>query len=430
MLSVMARKHGGVGIRRLLAGVVVRREPELVRSDGDRSGLAWRLLVAGVIVLLATACDTAGSSQSTSLTAPATETSVEDEAAGEALSTWSGSWSHPDTTLGSNELVPRLFVTDGEVLVVFESNGGTRVAGERYDPETGEAARIASSGLVWRAGAAMVWTGSELLMVGGSNGPGFERIGAAYHPGSDSWRPLPDPPGRVDAWENAITGPAVWTGSEMLIYREGLGFDPVGDKWRPIASPPGPRRSFEVTIWTGSELIVWGGCDASIPQCDDFGEGILTDGFAYDPAADSWHELASSPLGPGVHPQGVWTGDEVLIYAGTASPQDGATAAAFHPATDSWRSLPDPPLAPRRYSTAAWTGQHFVLWGGSRLGTEHEFGDGAAYDPEKDVWLRLTEAPNGSERDRHAMVWVDDQLYITGGWRTNGPLVFEPGATN
>lgn len=266
--------------------------------------------------------------------------------------------------------------------------------------------------------------------MGGSNGPGIERIGAAYNPASDSWRPLRDPPGQVDAWENAITGPAVWTGSEMLIYGEGLAFDPVGGEWRSISAPPGPRRSFGVTVWTGRELVVWGGCDSSIPQCDDLGEGILTDGVAYDPASDSWREVASSPLAPGIHPQGVWTGSEVLIYAGTASPENGPTAAAYDPANDSWRSLPAPPLAPRRYATAAWTGLHFVLWGGSRLGVELEFDDGVAYDPETNTWLPLVQAPTGAERDRHAMVWVQDRLYIIGGWRTNGPLVYTPDPTS
>jgi N-acetylneuraminic acid mutarotase len=225
-------------------------------------------------------------------------------------------------------------------------------------------------------------------------------------------------------WDNAITGPAVWSGNEMLIYGEGLAFDPASEEWRWIPPPSGPERSFEVTVWTGTELVVWGGCDALIRECDDFGQGIFTDGIAYDPAADRWRELAPSPLAPGVHPKGVWTGSEVLIYAGTASPDNGPTAAAYDPAADPWREVPDPPMAPRRYASAAWTGQHFVLWGGSKLGTEFEFGDGVAYHPQEDTWLAVSPTPEGSERDRHAMVWIQDQLYIIGGWRTNGPLVF------
>ncbi len=106
---------------------------------------------------------------------------------------------------------------------------------------------------------------------------------------------------------------------------------------------------------TGSDLVVWGGCDASIGQCDDIGEGILNDGVGYDPARDRWRELAGSPLATGVHPQAVWTGNEMLVYAGTASPEAGPTVAAYNSATDSWRALTNAPLAPRRYATASWT---------------------------------------------------------------------------
>lgn len=397
----------------------------------------WSVLVVGLIVLVSSSCERASPLESNPTTTLSSVVATTDPAPmstgngtpGEESEIWEGTWSRPDTTLGSDELVPRLFVVGDEVLVVFEGNRGTTVGGELYDPETGEADRIASSGLVWRAGAAMVWTGEELLLVGGSNGPGIEQIGAAYSPATDSWRPLPDPPRTVDAWDNAITGPAVWTGREMLIYGEGLAFDPAAGEWRSMSTPPGPRRSFEVVVWTGSELVVWGGCDASIPQCDDIGAGMLTDGVAYDPGTDRWRLIASSPLAPGVHPQGVWNGEEILFYAG-ASREGGSTAAAYDPAADSWRSLPNPPLTPRRYATAAWTGQYFVLWGGSRLGAQVEFDDGAAYNPATNIWLSLAEAPDRADRDRHAMVWVRDQLYITGGWRTNGPLVFKPNPTS
>jgi hypothetical protein len=88
-----------------------------------------------------------------------------------------------------------------------------------------------------------------------------------------------------------------------------------------------------------------------------------------------------------------------------------------------WRVLTDPPLTPRRYATSAWTGERFVLWGGSTQ--SEEFRDGVAYDPELDAWAELPVAPAGSERDRHAMIWVGTRLYITGGYQTIGPLMLE-----
>lgn len=397
-----------------------------------------RLLAVACVALVAASCDLGARSDAdnptvdpdttTSTTEPASVTSSNDSPSDGAGEVWAGTWSTADTTLGPNELIPQLFVLGDEVLVVHEQNLGTTVEGEIYDPDSGEATRIASSGLTWRANAAMVWTGHELLVIGGSNGPGIEQIGAAYSPVTDSWRPLPDPPGAVDAWENAITGPAVWTGTEMIIHSSSLAFNPTTEEWRTIPNLPGPARQTEVAVWTGDELVVWGGCDASDPQCDDFATGMLTDWFTYNPSSDEWQPMEASPLSPGVHPQGVWTGQQILFYAG-AVPQDesSVTAAGYDPSSESWRILPNPPLSPRRYATAEWTGQYFVLWGGSDIGLGRvEYDDGAAYDPSTNTWLVMPETPGFDQRDRHAMVWVEDLLFITGGFETSGPLTFKP----
>jgi hypothetical protein len=318
-----------------------------------------------------------------------------------------------------------VFVIDHRVLVIHEQNQGRSVAGETYDPSENRAQEIAASGLIWRANAAMVWTGTELLIVGGSNGPGIDHIGAAYDPATDSWRPLADPPGEIDAWDNSITGPAVWTGTEMLIPANGLAYDPVLDRWRDFTPQPGPRRTSPVAAWNGTEFIVWGGCDAAIPQCDDSEQGLLTDGFAYNPDTDTWRPLAPSPLAPGVHPTAEWTRNGLLVYAGTGDPDDGATFARYDPYRDHWQELTDPPLVPRRYAASAYDDRAFVLWGGS-AGPEREFGDGAVYDDETGTWKLLPVAPNGAARDRHAMEWVAGRLYITGGFRTLGPLLYVP----
>jgi len=351
------------------------------------------------------------------------DTDADADTGGEA--SVSGVWSQAETTLGRDEFSPRLFVIDDRVLVIHEQNQGTTVVGEIYDPAVNEARPIADSGLAWRAHAAMVWTGTELLIVGGSNGPGIDQIGAAYDPASDMWRLLPDPPGEVDGWDGSITGAAVWTGTEMLIPARGLAFDPVTDQWRTVTPQPGPERNAPVTAWTGTEVLVWGGCDAAIPQCDDFERGLLTDGYAYTPATDAWRPLAPGPLATGVHPAGEWTGTGLLVFAGTGHPDDGVTFARYDPYRDRWQELAEPPLAPRRYAASTWTGRSFVLWGGS-ADPEREFSDGAVYDIDSNTWESLPPAPNSAARDRHAMTWVAGRLYITGGHRTLGPLVFTP----
>lgn len=337
-----------------------------------------------------------------------------------------GDWDRPPTALGRSELVPLLVPAGEQLFVLHTQNRGRDVAGEIYDPASGTAELLADSGHVWRYNPAVAWTGSELLVVGGSSGPAISEFVLAYDPNDKEWRGLANPPGKIDAWGNSIGGPGAWTGEELLIWQHGLALNPATEAWRTLARYPGPTRSFPAAVSTGDEIIVWGGCDASIPQCDDLGEGLLNDGVIYDIDTDTWRAMPPSPLAAGVHPVAAVAEDAVLFYAGDSSTSPfGVQAARYHPATEEWTALDAPPIEPRRYAAAAWTGQHFVIWGGQKTG-ETWHGDGAAFDPDNGSWKLLPEPPPRSERDRHAMTWTGDHLYIVGGWASNGPLTFAP----
>ncbi len=64
-----------------------------------------------------------------------------------------------------------------------------------------------------------------------------------------------------------------------------LGKVDLGDVWEQRAggSPPSARQE-HTAVWTGSEMIVWGGQ----------GLGALNDGGRYNPAANSWSALATA----------------------------------------------------------------------------------------------------------------------------------------
>ena len=71
---------------------------------------------------------------------------------------------------------------------------------------------------------------------------------------------------------------AVWTGSELIVWGGGNGantggrYDPAGDSWMPLSNTdaPGPRNA-HTAIWTGSEMIVWGGMSNVGSNFDDGG---------------------------------------------------------------------------------------------------------------------------------------------------------------
>src|SRR4029453_17170027 len=102
-----------------------------------------------------------------------------------------------------------------------------------------------------------------------------------------------------DSWTdttttNAPTGrespTAVWTGSEMIVWggndginflNTGGGYNPSTDSWTPttLTNAPDARLGY-TAVWTGSEMIVWGGRDT--------GGMLLNSGGRYDPGTDSW----------------------------------------------------------------------------------------------------------------------------------------------
>jgi hypothetical protein len=91
------------------------------------------------------------------------------------------------------------------------------------------------------------------------------------------------------------------------------------------------------------------------------------DGGPRASAAESWRRLAAAPLSPRVGHSAVWTGSELLIWGGgPPGSRPEADGAAYDPAADRWRRLPPAPLAGRLRHAAVWTGSEMLLWGGVR----------------------------------------------------------------
>lgn len=330
-------------------------------------------------------------------------------------------WTQLPTTIGG-EGSQGVFWTGSVVIAMRTENGGGDVTGEIWDPVTNSVGQIADSGLIWRTSSAMVWTGSEVLLVGGSNGPGIEQIGAAYNPQTDTWRELADPPVDADSWDNALVGPAVWTGSEMLLWSSGLAYYPAGDSWREIEASPLSERVGPASVWTGSQIIVWGGCYSEGEHCDEANSGLLSDGAIYSPESDSWTKLPEATIPGAVHMVADWSGSEMTIVV-TEGEGSKVESAAFDPESMTWRTIAASPLSPRRHAAGVWMDGEFVVWGGGHSLTYEPFEDGAVYDPTTDSWTVLPDSP-GSARLLHSMVVTDVGVYISAG-RKGEPLLLD-----
>ena len=193
-------------------------------------------------------------------------------------------------------------------------------------------------------------------------GIGTDTVAKRYKPATDTWTDATtvNAPGARDHHA------AVWTGTEMILWggfiNDGITptggrYNPVTDIWTPtnIADSPITRQS-PIAVWTGTEMIVWGGYEWLFI-------GDLGDGARYNPATDSWTptNLVGAPAPRTA--QGVWTGSELLLWGGV----DDASGGRYDPATDSWRptTLVNVPTvrAGGRWSTV-WTGSEMIIWGG------------------------------------------------------------------
>ncbi|MDQ1504189.1 MAG: hypothetical protein QOD57_1916 [Actinomycetota bacterium] len=257
-----------------------------------------------------------------------------------------------------------------------------------------------------RQGPAIVWTGTEVLVMIGtsqSGGGPDTTSAAAYNPATRTWRRLPDAP--EAGWGHPA---GVWTGTEAIIWGgadEAGGPGPVDiannpptDRWRTLPAGPFNMRTFNSAIWTGTEMLVWGGYDISKPPPYH----SAADGAAYNPTTNQWHLLAASPLDGRFAHTAVWTGTEMIIWGGVSGEENGAPishqGAAYTPATDTWRLLPDGPIPARQWPTAEWTGTQVLVSAGPDL---------AAYDPTTDRWERL---PSGPLPAAATAVWTGHEL--------------------
>src|SRR5207247_568297 len=103
---------------------------------------------------------------------------------------------------------------------------------------------------------------------------------------------------------------AVWTGTEMIVWGGGDPsslWNPGTDTWASTSTVNAPSgRQFFTAVWTGSKMIMWGGFD---------GVNFLNTGSRYDPSTDSWASTSTSnaPSEREAH-TAVWTGSEMIVW--------------------------------------------------------------------------------------------------------------------
>lgn len=273
---------------------------------------------------------------------------------------------------------------------------------------------------------AAVWTGSEMVVWGGSQSPGAQFAdGGRYDPVGNVWLGATSTAGAPTP-RHGHTG--IWSGTDMVIWG-GVGtttsFVNTGGLYAPDTWL-GPTSLFGVpvvrethsTVWTGGEMIIWGG----------WNNALLTSGGRYNRAGDLWTGATSSVGHPGgrLEHVAVWTGSRMVVWGG----RNGADASSslntggfYDPGNDQWTgstSLAGVPSG-RTNPSAVFTGREMILWGGHD-GANY-LDSGARFHPETNTWLAAlptTGAP--TPRYRHRAVWTGSRMIVWGGEDGSNPL--------
>lgn len=217
----------------------------------------------------------------------------------------------------------------------------------------------------------------------------------------------------------------------------GRNYQPVAaanGEWSQMADAPLDARFAPVTLWTGSELLVWGGHDSAGTE--------LTDGAAYDPDGNRWRTMAPFPFeyelrkgvgigedgGSTTHPSpGAWIDDKAVFVLASGEP-GGWQIVSYDPAEDRWDILDEARFAARAddslarltgtatvqdpYAAVEWQGELLVFgWESER----HEFG-WSTFDVTSRRWSSFNGLPGsgglyGATGPAHVTV-MDDRYLV------------------
>jgi N-acetylneuraminic acid mutarotase len=302
----------------------------------------------------------------------------------------------------------------GSTLII----GGFTNTGSRYNPATDSWTALTTTGAPTARGShSVVWTGTEMIIWGGLGLLGPVNTGARYDPATNTWKAM----STTGAPAARGSHTAVWTGKEMIVWggsdskgpvNTGGKYDPATDKWTPISTTDAPSaRSTHAAVWSGTEMIVWGGFTGGTTRTNTGGR--------YNPTTDTWKTTSTTgaPTGRSNH-TAVWTGSVMVVWGGISGLTFYESGGRYDPAKDSWQTTSSANVPDGRSShIAVWTGVEMLIWGGTNLNGAQS--SGGRYDPKTNAWASLTSSNAPTARSGHAAVWTGNELIVWGGI---GPL--------
>ncbi|MCF6156615.1 MAG: hypothetical protein E3K36_15580 [Candidatus Brocadia sp.] len=325
-------------------------------------------------------------------------------------------------------------VWTGMEMIVWGGGDGLNTGG-RYNPATNTWSATNTTGApTARRSHTAVWTGTEMIVWGGWNwdsGDDFN-TGGRYNPSTNTWSATNTT--GVPTARSFHT--AVWTGTEMIVWggfgsstgdlNTGGRYDPSTNTWSATNTTGVPTaRSFHTAVWTGTEMIVWGGIDTNSYSC-------VNTGGRYDPSTNTWYTTTTTGA-PTVRDEhtAVWTGTVMIVWGGEDYGYYSLnTGGRYDPSTNTWSATNTTGVPTARHShTAVWTDTEMIVWGGWDSYSGDDFNTGGRYDPDIDSWVATSMGKRSAPtaRDSHTAVWIGTEMIVWGGYSSSYPYNLNTG---
>ncbi|RYD30089.1 MAG: hypothetical protein EOP86_20575 [Verrucomicrobiaceae bacterium] len=281
--------------------------------------------------------------------------------------------------------------TGTEMLIWGDGTGGWR-----YNPASNAwTAMSAVNQPSNRRHCMAVWTGKEMIVWGGlADDSSYVNTGGRYNPATDTWTGVTTAGGlSARAWGSAVwTGKylIIWGGyNGSNVVADGAAYDPEAGTWAIISSTHTlAARQLHTAVWTGTEMLVWGGKAKATPSGADF--ILFNSGSRYNPTGNSWSAMGAMDAVPArMRHSAVWTGSEMIVWGGYTSPYEPpvytSTGGRYNPSSNTWipTGLNGVPAA-RSMHNAVWSGSEMIIWAGS---SGAELNTGGRYRPGQTLYL-------------------------------------------
>ncbi len=203
------------------------------------------------------------------------------------------------------------------------SNGDD--AGYRCRPTSGERWSQLSAPTIWLDDSSIsALVGANLIVAASWDASQTWHTGAVYDTAADTWAMLPElgapSPRRWAVGSVVGTALVVWGGAVADVpLSDGSKYDVSAGSWTPISPPPYPLEANQFSAFavrqgmcasSGADFYVWGGTSAHDNA------GIL------NVPADTWRAIPSSGApSPRKWHQIIWTGSELIVWGGLSGTQ-------------------------------------------------------------------------------------------------------------